>query len=382
MDTETTYLGMKLRSPLVPSASPLSRDLSTLKQLEDAGAGAVVMYSLFEEEIALESQLLDQQLTLGTESFAEALTYFPEAGAYRTGPEPYLEDVRQAKEALDIPVIGSLNGVTNGGWIKYAKSIEEAGADGLELNLYNLPTDPAVTGAQVEQGYLELVEALREQLNIPLAVKLSPFFSSIPHAVQQLSGAGAGAVVLFNRFYQPDLDIDSLDVVPSLVLSDRDELRLPLRWIAILYGKVDIDLALTSGVHTAEDALKALMAGSSVVMMASELLARGVMRLKDIERDMLLWMDENEYESVTQLKGSLHPSPGFFLTCIGLKAVHFHGLLKIRERIPLAIPGGHFILLVAVKPDSIASLVSSSSLRDRFALGRFGQFRAKQSRPR
>lgn len=305
MDITTSYLGMKLRSPLVPSASPLSRDLSTLKQLEDAGAGAVVMYSLFEEEITLEGELLDEHLSLGTESFAEALSYFPEAGAYRSGPEPYLEDIRQAKEALEIPVIGSLNGVTNGGWIRYGKAIEEAGADALELNLYNLPTDTRLTGGEVEAGYLELVTALKDQLEIPLAVKLSPFFSSIPNTVQQLSEAGAQAAVLFNRFYQPDLDIENLDVVPHLVLSDRNELRLPLRWIAILFGKVNLELALTSGVHMAEDVLKALMAGASITMLASELLARGVVRLQDIERDMLLWMEENEYESVEQLIGSL-----------------------------------------------------------------------------
>lgn len=305
MELTTTYLGLKLRSPLVPSASPLSRDLSTLRQMEDAGASAVVMYSLFEEEIALESAMLHEQLTQGTESYSEALSYFPDLGAYRTGPEPYLEDIRRAKEALDIPVIGSLNGVSMGGWIEYAEAIEQAGADALELNLYDLPTNPSTRGEEVERGHMELVRALKKSVNIPLAVKLSPFYSSIPHMVGQLAAAGVKGVVLFNRFYQPDLDIENLDVIPHLLLSGREELRLPLRWIAILYGRVDLDLALTSGVHTSEDALKAMMAGATVAMMASELLARGVVRIKDIERDMVQWMEEHEYESLEQMRGSL-----------------------------------------------------------------------------
>jgi len=304
-DLRTTYLGLSLENPLMPSASPLSRDLGSLKQMEDAGAGAVVMYSLFEEEIDLESQLLDAYLTQGTDSFAEALSYFPEAGAYRTGPDAYLEAIRQAKQSIGIPVIASLNGVSSGGWTRYANLIQQAGADALELNLYYLPTDPTMTGCEIDLMYVDLVRQVADQIEIPLAVKLSPFFSAIPHTVATLAGAGAQAAVLFNRFYQPDLDLDSLEVVPRLTLSHRSELLLPLRWIAILYGRVELDLALTSGVHTAEDALKGLAAGAQVVMLASELLQRGIGRLTEIRHEMSAWLEEHEYDSVDQLRGSL-----------------------------------------------------------------------------
>ncbi|MFP3853367.1 MAG: dihydroorotate dehydrogenase-like protein [Anaerolineales bacterium] len=301
----TSYLGLKLKNPLVPSASPLSRDLSTLKQLEDAGASAVVLYSLFEEEITLQNELLNEHLMQGTESFAEALSYFPEAGAYRTGPEEYLEHVHQAKEALDIPLIGSLNGISTGGWIEYAKQIEQAGADALELNVYYLTTEPNVSGSDTEDMYVELVRDVGDSIDIPMAVKLNPFFSSIPFTVRQLAESGAAGAVLFNRFYQPDIDIENLEVVPNLVLSDSSELRLPLRWISILYGRVDLDLALTTGVHTAEDALKGVMAGASVTMMTSELLQHGVRRLGQILTEMNLWMSEKEYSSIDQMKGSM-----------------------------------------------------------------------------
>lgn len=305
MDMSTSYLGLKLKNPLVPSASPLSRDLSTLKQLEDAGASAVVLYSLFEEEITLQNELLNEHLMQGTESFAEALSYFPEAGAYRTGPEEYLEHVHQAKEALDIPLIGSLNGISTGGWIEYAKQIEQAGADALELNVYYLTTEPNVSGSDTEDMYVELVRDVGDSIDIPMAVKLNPFFSSIPFTVRQLAESGAAGAVLFNRFYQPDIDIENLEVVPNLVLSDSSELRLPLRWISILYGRVDLDLALTTGVHTAEDALKGVMAGASVTMMTSELLQHGVRRLGQILTEMNLWMSEKEYSSIDQMKGSM-----------------------------------------------------------------------------
>ncbi len=305
MDLSTDYLGLQLKNPLVPSASPLSRDVSSLRQLEDAGAAAVVMHSLFEEEIQLESELLDEQLERGVESFPEALSYFPEAGAYRTGPDVYLETLSEAKEALGIPVIGSLNGTSTGGWIRYAEEIEQAGADALEINVYYLPTDPEKAASEIEARYFELVEDLADRIDIPLAVKLSPFFSSIPNAVRRLKEAGAAGAVLFNRFYQPDFDIERLEVVPHLVLSDSDELRLPLRWIAILYGRVDIDLALTTGVHSAKDALKGVMAGARVTMMTSELLMRGTRRLGEILTDMRIWMDEYEYESIEQMRGSL-----------------------------------------------------------------------------
>lgn len=305
MDLSTTYLGLDLKNPLVPSASPLSRDIGSLRQLEDAGASAVVMYSLFEEEVRLESEMLNEYLTQGTESYAEALSYFPEAGAYRNGGEQYLDHIRQAKAALDIPVIGSLNGTSAGGWVRYAREIEQAGADALELNMYYLPTDPDVSGLEVESSYAQLLRAVAGSVEIPVAVKLSPFFSSIPHIVKQMGEAGAQGAVLFNRFYQPDLDIETLEIVPDLVLSDRDELRLPLRWIAILYGRVPIDLALTTGVHTAEDAIKGVMAGAAVTMMASELLQRGPRRLGEIEAEMRRWMEDMEYESIRQMRGSL-----------------------------------------------------------------------------
>ncbi|MBI4770203.1 MAG: dihydroorotate dehydrogenase-like protein [Chloroflexi bacterium] len=305
MDLSTTYLGLKLKNPLVPSASPLSRRLSTLRQLEDAGAPAVVMYSLFEEEITLESRMLDRYLTVGTESYAEAISYFPEVGAYRTGPDDYLEHIHQAKQALDIPVIGSLNGVSSGGWVRYAHEIEQAGADALELNMYYLPTDPDLSGEQVEGMYADLLVDIRQTLHIPLAVKLSPFFSSLPNIARRLVQGGANGLVLFNRFYQPDLDIEALEVVPHLVLSDSDDLRLPLRWIAVLYGRVEADLALTSGVHTAEDALKALMAGAAVAMLASELLHHGPGRLSELLTDLRAWLEVHEYQSVRQLQGSM-----------------------------------------------------------------------------
>ena len=305
MDMSTSYLGLKLKNPLVPSASPLSRDLSTLKQLEDAGAAAVVLYSLFEEEITLKNELLNEHLTQGTESFAEALSYFPEAGAYRTGPDAYLEHIRQSKEALAIPLIASLNGVSTGGWIKYAEQIEQAGADALELNVYYLATDPATSGQDVENMYSQLVRDVSSSVDIPVAVKLNPFFSSIPFAVNQMAEAGAAGAVLFNRFYQPDIDIENLEVTPNLVLSDSSELRLPLRWISILYGRVDLDLALTTGVHSGEDAIKGIMAGASVTMMTSELLANGVRRLGQILTEMSLWMSEREYKSIEQMRGSM-----------------------------------------------------------------------------
>lgn len=305
MDMKTTYLGLKLKNPLVPSSSPLSRDVGSLKRMEDSGAAAVVMHSLFEEEISLESEMLHHSLTQGTEFYSEALSYFPEAGAYRSGPEVYLETLRQAKESLGIPVIGSLNGVSSGGWIRYGQEIEQAGADALELNMYYLPTDPKVPAAEVEAGYLSLVEEIAGEIKIPLTVKLSPFFSSIPNMVQSLAERGAQGAVLFNRFYQPDFDIETLEVVPNLILSDSAELRLPLRWIALLHGRVDLDLALTTGVHNAEDALKGVMAGASVTMLASELLENGIRRLGEILTEMGLWMEENEYTSIEQMRGSM-----------------------------------------------------------------------------
>jgi dihydroorotate dehydrogenase (fumarate) len=305
MDLSTTYLGLKLEHPLVPSASPLSYSLDKMRRLEDAGASAIVMHSLFEEQIDLEARALDHYLSYGTHSYAEALSYFPEPQDYNLGPDEYLELVRAAKKALDIPVIASLNGVSSGGWTEYARLIEEAGADALELNLYQLPTRLHVSGAEVEAGYLDTVEEVREVISIPLAVKLSPYFSALANMALTLERAGVDGIVLFNRFYQPDFDLETLEVVPNLHLSDSSELRLPLRWIAILHGRLSLDLALSSGVHTHEDTLKGLMAGASVTMMASALLEHGLSRLRAVLADMTAWLEQHEYESVAQLQGSM-----------------------------------------------------------------------------
>jgi dihydroorotate dehydrogenase (fumarate) len=319
VDLSTTYLGLALSNPLVPSASPLAKSLDNLKRMEDAGAGAVVLHSLFEEQINAESHALDYFLSQGTESYAEALSYFPEAASYRLAPDEYLEHVRRAKQSLSIPVIGSLNGVSTGGWVKYARRIEQAGADALELNMYFVTTDPDLSGAAVEDMYARLMVDIRREVAIPIAVKLSPFFSSVPNMARRLVEAGANGLVLFNRFYQPDIDLESLEVVPRPLLSipaAPQALRLPLRWIAILYGHLRADLALTGGVHSAEDALKGLMAGATVTMMASELLARGIDRLATIRADLVRWMEDHEYESVAQMRGSLSqracPHPAAF----------------------------------------------------------------------
>ncbi len=306
MDLSTEYLGMKLKNPIVPSPSPLARHVSNLKKMEDAGAAAVVLYSLFEEEINAESRTLDRYLSEGTESYAEALSYFPEAPSYRTvGPDAYLEHVHRAKQALDIPVIASLNGVSSGGWIRYAKEIEGAGADGLELNMYYLPTNPHLTGAEVEQMYVDLLHDVKAAVSMPVAVKLSPYFSATANMMKRFSDAGADGLVLFNRFYQPDLDLENLEIIPNLVLSSPHEMRLPLRWIAILYGHVSADLALTTGVHTGMDALKGVAAGAAVTMMTSELLKNGIGRISEVLAEMTEWLVEHEYESLNELQGSM-----------------------------------------------------------------------------
>jgi len=304
-DLTTTYLGLHLKSPLVVSASPLSKSLSVIQHLEDAGAAAIVMYSLFEEQITHESHELDHYLSRGTNSYAEALSYFPDLDTYNLEPEKYLEHISQAKRKLQIPVIGSLNGISSGGWIKYAKQIEQAGADALELNCYYLPTDLNLSSTELEDAYVNLVKEVRATIKIPLAVKLSPFFTALPHVAKRFVDAGADALVLFNRFYQPDLDCEALEVVPDVALSTSQDLRLPLRWIAILYGRLDVDFALTSGVHSAHDVLKAVMAGASVAMMTSELLVNGVDRLTAIKTDLQRWMEEHEYESVHSMRGSM-----------------------------------------------------------------------------
>jgi len=304
-DLKTTYLGLHLKNPLVASASPLSKKVANARRLEDAGAAAVVLYSLFEEQITHESQELDHYLERGTHSYAESLSYFPDLDTYNMGPEPYLEHLYKVKQAVDIPVIGSLNGISTGGWVDYAQRIEQAGADALELNIYYLPTDPNLSSAELEDEYVRLVREVRATVKIPVALKLSPFFTVLPHVAKRFVAAGANGLVLFNRFYQPDFDLEELEVVPNLDLSTSQEVRLPLRWIALLSGRIEADFALTSGVHTAQDVLKAMMAGANVTMMTSALLQHGMGRLIHILTDMQEWMVVHEYESIQEMKGSM-----------------------------------------------------------------------------
>ncbi len=305
MDLSTNYLGLHLKNPIVPSASPLSRSLDTMKRMEDAGAGAIVMYSLFEEQIAHESAELNHYLSYGTESFAESLTYFPESQEYNLGPDEYIELLHSAKEKLSIPIIGSLNGISSGGWVDYAKKIEQAGADALELNVYYIPTDPELTGQEVEDRYLEVLHAVKQGVRIPVSMKLSPFFSSMAHMAHRLDVAGANGLVLFNRFYQPDIELETLEVVPGVVLSTPMAMRLPLRWIAILHGKVKASLAATSGIHTSTDVIKMLMAGADVTMMCSALLKHGPGHITTVLSEVRQWMLEHEYVSLQQMKGSM-----------------------------------------------------------------------------
>ena len=316
MDLSTTYMGLKLKNPLVPSASPLTANVDSIKKLAEAGAAAVVLHSVFEEQIRHDMEEFDQLTSQGTESFAESLTYFPEPDDYRHGPVEYLELIRQAKAAVNIPIIASLNGVTVGGWTDYAQKMAEAGADALELNVYYVAADPSLDGEYVENLYLDILKAVKAAVSIPVAMKLSPYFSSPAGMCRQLDKAGADGLVLFNRFYQPDINLEDLEVQPDLVLSTSYELRLPLRWIAVLYGNVEASLAATSGVHTAKDVLKALMAGADVAQMCSVLLREGPARLGVILQDLENWMREHEYESVEQMKGSLShracPDPSAF----------------------------------------------------------------------
>lgn len=305
-DLSTTYLGLNLKNPLVASASPLSKKIDRARKLEDAGIAAIVMYSLFEEQIIRESLELDHYLSRGTDSFPEAPTHLPDGGLYGISPEKYLNQVAGLKKALQIPVIGSLNGVSKGGWTNYARKIEEAGADALELNMYYLGTDPDLSSSEIEDAQVELVAEVRSAIKIPLAVKISPFVTSIPNFAKRLVEAGANGLVLFNRFYQPDFDLEELEVVHSLDLSTSAELRLPLRWISILYGKINADLALTTGIHTSRDVLKAMMAGAQVAMMASELLWDGsFQRVQEILNHTQTWMEEHEYQSIRQMQGSM-----------------------------------------------------------------------------
>jgi dihydroorotate dehydrogenase (fumarate) len=305
IDLSTTYLGLELKNPLVASASPLSKKAENAKKLEEAGVSAIVMYSLFEEQIIHDSLELDHYLTRGTNSFAEALTYLPDLATYNMGPEKYLGHLSALKKAVSIPVIGSLNGVSKGGWTNYARLMQDAGADAVELNMYYLSADPDLTGKELEDNYVDLVAEVKAAVSIPLAVKLSPFITSLPNFARRLATAGADGLVLFNRFYQPDFDLEELEVVRTLELSDSHDLLLPLRWISILHGKIDVDFALTSGIHTAQDVLKAMMAGAKVAMTASMVLHNGYESVTSVLDDLKAWMVEHEYESIKQMQGSM-----------------------------------------------------------------------------
>jgi len=305
MDLSTKYLGLELKNPIVPSAGPLSQSIDNIKKMEDNGAAAVVLYSLFEEQIEHEQLELDHYTSVHNESFAEALDYFPEPYEYKTGPEEYLEHIRKAKISVDIPIIASLNGKSLGGWIEYAKKIEEAGADALELNIYHLATDIQKTPQEIDNSYINIVKSVKANIKIPIAVKMHPFFSSVSHMAAELDKAGASGLLLFNRFYQPDIDLQSLEVVPNVLLSTPMDSRLPLRWIAVLYNRVNADLAATSGIYTEKDVIKMVMVGAKVTQMLSCLLKFGITHIGDVITKVKTWMEENEYESLDQMRGSM-----------------------------------------------------------------------------
>jgi dihydroorotate dehydrogenase (fumarate) len=305
IDLSTRYLGLRLGSPLVASASPLSESLDTIRAVEDAGAAAVVLHSLFEEQIRLESDHLDRYLSDGVESHAEAASYFPDIHDYHLGPDAYLEHIRRAKEAIRIPVIASLNGVSTGGWIGFARQMQAAGADALELNIFYVPTDPALTGGAVEQMYEDVARDVRASVSIPVAVKLGHAFSAMANLARRLDRTGIDGLVLFNRFYLPDFDLERLEVVPRLTLSSPYELLMRLHWVAILHGRVRADLAVTGGVHGADDVLKAMMAGARVAMMTSALLMNGLGHLAHVRRGIVEWMDAHEYASIAEMQGSM-----------------------------------------------------------------------------
>ncbi len=305
VDLSTKYLGLNLRTPLVASASPLSNTLDGIRRLEDAGASAVVMYSLFEEQIRHDTAELEARLTAGTESFAESVTYLPQPSEFNAGPEEYLRQIRQAKDAVKVPIIGSINGATVGGWIDYAKLIEQAGADAVECNIYKIASAPDVSSVQIEQTYIDIVKAIKATVKIPVAIKVGPYFSNMSFMAKQLDEAGADGLTLFNRFYQPDINLETLEIEPNVLLSTPQALRLPLAWIGILYGRLKASLAGTSGVHSAEDAVKLIMVGANVTELCSTLLRNGVSHLRYIEQGLSDWMEKHEYESVQQMKGSM-----------------------------------------------------------------------------
>lgn len=316
MNLTTSYLGLKLRTPLVPSASPLSENIDNIRRMEDAGAPAMVFHSLFEEQVRRDHHDLQYYLNQGKDSYAEALSYFPEPAEFKVGPDAYLEHIAEAKTAVGIPIIGSLNGSTFGGWMKFAREIEQAGADALELNIYSVPGNPNESAEEIETNYLAIIASVKAQLSIPVAVKLSPYFTNFAQFARRVDIIGVAALVLFNRFYQPDIELETLEISPNILLSTPMAMRLPMRWIAMLHGRIGANLAATSGIHRATDALKMLMAGADVTMLCSVLLRRGIEHLQVIEREMRQWMEEHEYESVEQLKGSMSqkncPDPAAF----------------------------------------------------------------------
>lgn len=326
MDLQTNYLGIELKNPIVPGASPLSQDISNIKKLEDAGAPAIVMYSLFEEQIEHEELELNHFTSVTQDTHSEALSYFPYNIQFKTGPEEYLDHIRKAKEAVEIPVIASLNGKSIGGWIDYAKRIENAGADALELNIYQLATDLNTTSDTIEKNNIDILKQVKSVVNIPVAVKLSPFFSSVANMAKQLDENGADGLVLFNRFYQPDIDLENLEVTPNVLLSTPMAMRLPLRWIAILYNRINADLAATSGIYSEKDVIKMIMAGAKITQMASALLKFGIPHLKEVIAKMQYWMEINEYESLSQMRGSMSymnvPDPSKFERANYMKVLH------------------------------------------------------------
>jgi dihydroorotate dehydrogenase (fumarate) len=330
IDLSTTYLGLKLKNPLVASSSPMCEEVGNVRRMEDAGASAVVLHSLFEEQIELESDELDRFIMQGEAVSPEATSHFPEITGKVMGPEGYLKHVAKCKQAVKIPIIASLNGTTNGGWLSYAKQMEQAGADALELNIYYIATDPNRTGEQVEQQYVDLVKAVKSEVKIPVAVKLGPYFSSMANMAKKLDAAGANGLVLFNRFYQPDYNLETLEVVPNLILSNSHELFLRLHWTAVIYGSVKADLALTGGVHTACDVIKSMMAGARAAMMTSALLKRGISYLDTLATELLIWMGEHEYDSIKQMQGSMSrnavPQPKAFERANYLKVLSSYSM--------------------------------------------------------
>ncbi len=344
MDLKTTYMGMTLKSPLVVgSCAPLTEEIDNIKRMEDAGAAAVILHSFFEEQLRQEQLELHHHLTYGTESFAEALTYFPEPEIFHVGSDEYLNHIQQAKEMVDMPIIASINGSTLGGWLDYSQKIQQAGADALELNIYYVPTDLDIPGGEIEQNYLDILKAVKSEINIPVAIKLSPYFSNMANMAKRLSEAGADGLVLFNRFYQPDIDLNNLEVYPNVLLSSPQAMRLPMRWIAILYGKIEADLASTSGIHHASDVIKMVMTGAKITQVVSALLRHGIHYLATLEEGMRNWMEENEYESIQQMQGSLSqlhcPDPAAFERSQYMKALQTYAPIWRSLQEPTSTPG-------------------------------------------